>query len=244
MSDSPIIELDSVDSTNNYAMRLIDADKAQPGLTICARRQSAGKGQRGRVWVDAHGESLLMSIIVRPGMEIRDQFLFSVAKALAVAKVLQKLNKSWNLRIKWPNDIIINDKKAGGILIENILRGSNWTHSIIGIGVNVNQERMPEQLPNSTSLRAATGKEYNIREIREQLRLQILANTVMPAPAKTLLKQYNDLLFRKGEHQAFSNGGETWVTTIRGVKQDGALEVQLEDGTITQYYHGQVVWEW
>src|SRR6478672_5010264 len=105
--DAPIIELDNIDSTNNYAMRLIDADKAQPGLTIVARRQESGKGQRGKIWVDSHGESVLMSIIVKPGMEIKDQFLFSISIALAVAHSLKYLNNDWDLKIKWPNDIII-----------------------------------------------------------------------------------------------------------------------------------------
>ena len=138
-SHLPIIELDSIDSTNNYAMQLIDANKAQHGLTIVTQSQSEGKGQRGKTWLDAPGQSLLMSIIIHPKKEINDQFVFNAAVAVAIANVLQKSNHNWDIRIKWPNDIIINAKKAGGILIENILRGSRWTHSVVGLGLNVKQ---------------------------------------------------------------------------------------------------------
>jgi BirA family biotin operon repressor/biotin-[acetyl-CoA-carboxylase] ligase len=244
LADAPIIELDNVDSTNNYAMRLIDADKAQPGLTIVARRQEAGKGQRGKTWVDSHGESVLMSIIVKPGMEIREQFLFSISIALAVAYSLKYLHNDLDLKIKWPNDIIINDKKAGGILIENILRGNKWTHSIVGVGINVNQQQMPESLPNSISLCMAAGETFDIGKIREKLRLQILANTVIPPTAKALVKYYNDLLYRRGMSQQFRTDEGTFYATILSVAPDGALELQMADGSTHKYYHGQVMWEW
>ena len=120
LSEYPIIELDSIDSTNNYAMQLIDANKAQHGLTIVAQKQLAGKGQRGNTWADTPGESLLMSIIAMPDRAIHEQFVFSASVAVAIAKVLQKLNNNWQVNVKWPNDIIVNDKKAGGILIENV----------------------------------------------------------------------------------------------------------------------------
>jgi BirA family biotin operon repressor/biotin-[acetyl-CoA-carboxylase] ligase len=244
LSDAPIIELDTVDSTNNYAMRLIDADKAQPGLTITAKRQEQGKGQRGKSWADAHGESLLMSVVVKPEMEIKDQFLFSISITLAIANVLQKLHDGWQLKIKWPNDIIINDKKAGGILIENVLRGSKWTHSIIGLGLNVNQPTMPHALPNATSLAIAAGEAFDIYAIQEQLRTRILANTVIPPPAKILLKDFNALLYKGNMRQRFSDGQRSWEATLLGVKEDGKLEVILEDGTVTSYIHGQVIWVW
>src|SRR5690606_38514963 len=117
--DNPIIELDEIDSTNNYAMGLLNADKACMGLTIVARSQTKGKGQRGRVWQDQPGASLSMSMIVEPERGLDAQFVFIAQVALAVADALQGLDNNMDVAIKWPNDIIINDKKAGGILIEN-----------------------------------------------------------------------------------------------------------------------------
>src|SRR6187399_2669256 len=106
-----MLKFDSLDSTNNYAMQLIDADKAVHGLTILAGRQTAGKGQRGRIWSDEPGESLLMSIIVRPTFDLQAQPLFLAAIAVTIADTISQLLPEDSVRIKWPNDILIGDKK-------------------------------------------------------------------------------------------------------------------------------------
>src|SRR5690606_18341153 len=121
---------------------------------IVAEQQHSGKGQRGRHWQDEAGASLLMSLIIAPQKPVNQQFIFSAAVAIAVAQVVSELLPNQQIAIKWPNDLIINDKKAGGILIENILRGSTWSYAVAGIGLNVNQTLLP-QLPNATSLRLA-----------------------------------------------------------------------------------------
>lgn len=244
MLDSSIIELDSIDSTNNYAMQLIDADKAQPGLTIVAQNQTGGKGQRGKTWVGIPGQSLLMSIITTPGRANSEQFAFNAQVATAIADVLRKLSDTWELRIKWPNDIIINDKKAGGVLIENVIRGSRWTHSVIGLGLNVKQEHFPPDLPNAISLKMALGHDVNMVQLRDDLREEIFNNTLYPLPAESSMKRYNEFLYKKGQKQRFSNSAGQWDATVLGVLADGSVQVQLEDGGIVSYYHGHIVWEW
>ena len=243
MSHLPIIELDITDSTNNYAMQLIDADKAPHGRTIVARSQTGGKGQRGKSWADTPGESLLMSVITAPGRPITDQFVFNSSVAVAIANVLQKLYAGWNVRIKWPNDIIINDKKAGGILIENILRGSRWAHSVIGLGLNIKQRSFPTDLPYATSLNIASGHNFDVAEIRDAVRESIIAVTNNPLVALDM-NAYNELLYKRGMKQSFVNAGGKWDATIIQVYPNGMLEVQLEDGTIVCYQHGQALWDW
>ncbi|MGC4058816.1 MAG: biotin--[acetyl-CoA-carboxylase] ligase [Chitinophagaceae bacterium] len=130
--DAPIIRLDSVDSTNNYAAGLIDADKAYHGLTVLANCQTQGKGQRGNVWKDLPGESVLMSVVLEPSRPVDRQFELSALVAAAVAEVLRDILSYSDIFIKYPNDIIINDKKAAGILIENVLRGALWTQCYSG----------------------------------------------------------------------------------------------------------------
>src|SRR5690606_23377330 len=144
--------------TNNYAMQLIDADTAQPGLTVTAGEQTHGKGQRGRVWEAATGDNVLMSIVLAPGQVVDRQFAFLTAVAVAVADTLLDVYEHWDVRIKWPNDIIVNDKKAGGILIENVLKGGVWAYSVVGLGLNVLQYEFPPSLPHAISLRMAAGK--------------------------------------------------------------------------------------
>ena len=241
--DSPIIELDSIDSTNNYAMQLIDANKAQQGMTIVAKTQYAGKGQRGKTWIAEPGDSLLMSVIILPQQQINQQFEFNAAVTAAIANVLQKLLTGSIIRIKWPNDIIINDKKAGGILIENVLRGSRWTHSVIGLGLNVLQDRFPDELPHATSLKMA-GKDIDLAALRDELRHAITVAGIYPQPAGDAMAGYNALLYKKGQQQAFTDGTDTWMVTINRAHKDGTLEVALADGTIVFYHHGQAMWDW
>jgi BirA family biotin operon repressor/biotin-[acetyl-CoA-carboxylase] ligase len=242
--DAPIIQLDTIDSSNNYAMRLADADTAQAGLTIVAVSQTQGKGQRGHNWADNPGDSLLMSIITHPQHGLDRQFVFSATVAVAIANVLQKLSEQCDVRIKWPNDIIINDKKAGGILIENIIRGNNWAYAIVGLGLNVNQHRFPDELPNATSLHLAAGRRFDIDELMNKLRTEVLTLTAQLPSADEIMQQYNDYLYRREAFQTFGNNADEWLAEILHVAADGKLHVRLADGTIAGYTHGSVEWVW
>lgn len=238
-----IVELDLTDSTNNYAMHLIDGNKAQHGMTIVAQSQTAGKGQRGKEWVDMPGQSLLMSIILYPGRKIQEQFLFSISIAVAIANVLQKLNNSWKVNIKWPNDIIINDKKAGGVLIENVLRGATWAHSVVGLGLNVLQNTFPEELPYATSLFWASGIEYKVTDILHLIREAIIIEADTRQPDEVLLVKYNAALYKKGQQQVFSDAmNRRWSAKVLDINADGTLNVQLENGEKSCYQHGQYIW--
>ena len=118
---SPFIELQSVDSTNNYARELIHAGMSQHGQAIFAHEQWAGKGQRGRHWVSEKGQNMALSILLQPkSLLINRQFELSAAIALAVHQALVQYVPEY-LTIKWPNDLYWQDRKAGGILIENLL---------------------------------------------------------------------------------------------------------------------------
>jgi BirA family transcriptional regulator, biotin operon repressor / biotin---[acetyl-CoA-carboxylase] ligase len=242
--EAPIVELDSIDSTNNYAMRLIDADTAQAGLTIVATMQTNGKGQRGNHWRDTPSESLLMSIIIAPVHTLRDQFVYNACVTVAIAEILQNLCENIDVRIKWPNDVIINDKKAGGVLIENVLRGNEWSFSIIGIGLNILQAYFPAELPNATSIYAQSGKIFDVTELGRTLRAAILQKVYSGAMVEEIMKDYNDYLYRRFLKQRFTDGTTEWDATVLQARQDGQLEVQLEDGRLTSYTHGIVGWKW
>jgi BirA family biotin operon repressor/biotin-[acetyl-CoA-carboxylase] ligase len=241
--EAPIVRLHQVDSTNNHAARMIDADKAQAGLTILAEEQAAGKGQRGNVWKDEPGQSLLMSIIIYPNVATDGQFSFNAAVAVAVAQVLQKLVPQIDVKIKWPNDIIVNDKKAAGILIENTFRGSNWSHSIIGLGLNVLQSYFPPELPNAHSLFLATHKLFSIEELMQLLREQIIRNTYNNN-LQPFLTEYNRLLYKLGKQQKFMNQEQEFSAEIMGVNNNGQLVLKHADGRTEAYTHGILTWIW
>lgn len=223
-------------------MQLVNDDKAHHGLTITARSQYSGKGQRGRKWADSPNKSLLMSMVLTPRLPISGQFAFSASVATAIANILQKLLHGCTVYVKWPNDIIINDKKAGGILIENALRGNMWTHSIVGLGLNVLQSHFPQELPDATSLRIATGEEYDIESIRDQVRSALLALSARPSSIPDILEQYNEVLYKRGQLQKFGTEEGTWNATVIQAHEDGTLEVLTEDSRIAFYTHGDVKW--
>ena len=244
-TDLKLIELEFTDSTNNYAMQLVNDDKAHPGTTVIARSQGDGKGQRGRKWTDTPGESLLMSVVVAPKQPLTEQFVFSASVAVAIANVLQNMVGDNPVTIKWPNDIIINDKKAGGILIENVLRGSNWTHSVIGFGLNVNQTGFPDELSNATSLQIATGKNFEINALARQIGEHILASSLFPKSAQRIMENYNELLYRKGMMQHFEDSGTMREAKIICVNADGAIELRFAGANRPEcYHHGQINWVW
>ncbi len=225
-------------------MRLIDADTAQAGLTIVATEQTQGKGQRGRQWKDTPGESLLTSIICCPQCSLDEQFVFNAAVAVAIAEVLNELYEGWNVRIKWPNDIVINDRKAGGILIENVLRGNHWSFSIIGLGLNIAQTEFPAELPFATSLKLASGKDFSVKHIFERLRKNVLSKVGASLNGDVVMKDYNDYLYRKDCDQKFTDGSQEWPATIRSTGSNGMLQVELADGRTLHYNHGVAHWKW
>lgn len=236
---APIIRCDSIDSTNNYAAQLADAETAQEGLTIVAQNQTAGKGQRGNTWQDQPGQALLMSILLYPQLPLEQQFLFSAAIAVAVVDALQSLDKDLQVAIKFPNDIIINDKKAAGILIENALRGSTWAHAIVGLGLNVFQRSFSEQLPHATSLILQSHKNWDIDSLMHAVRAHIAQRHTGNA-----LARYNQLLYRRGQHNYFEKEGNIFDAQVIGVNPEGQLLLSLADGSTQALAHGSFTWIW
>ena len=235
-----IVFLDTVDSSNNYAMRAVDDGRAEHGFTVVARRQSDGRGQRGRAWFSGdRAESLLMSTVLRPAVGIEAQWAFSVAVSVAVRHAIADAYPGLDLRIKWPNDLIAGDKKAGGILIENSIRGGEWVWAVVGIGVNVCQETLPPDLVNATSLRMVTGIEVRVEELARRV-----ADALVAVPDGDAFEEYNRWLYRYHAVQEFWQDGEVFNARILGVSPAG--ELMLEDGLgqCRSYRHGELEWVW
>jgi len=172
---APLIELPSIDSTNIYAMEQIKAGKAISGSCYNTPFQTHGKGQHGRVWESEKGQNLLCSYVLelkslnptkKWGPE--DQKGLSAAVAIG-AKAFFGAHAGDETLIKLPNDIYWRDRKAGGILIENSLRGTEWTWAVIGIGFNINQTSFSPDAPNPVSLRQITGRQWEIARLQTEL---------------------------------------------------------------------------
>ena len=241
----PFIELQSVDSTNNYALQLIHEGLAQHGTLVLAHHQTAGKGQRGKTWVAEAGRNLTMSLIIKPGKLLPgNQFRLSCAVAIGTLRSFRQYAGN-EVKIKWPNDIYWRDRKAGGILIENLIRSGNettdpWPWSVIGIGINVNQPAFPEGIGNPVSLMQITGKTYSIPDLARSLAAEILSATSQPDHFPTQLAEYNSHLFKKGEQVTLKKGSRVFATRIEGVDETGCLVTR--NGIEEEFTFGEVEW--
>ena len=182
-------------------MARIHEGMASDGLVCLAHHQWAGKGQRGKSWLDEPGQNLIMSLVIEPGiLKISQQFLFSTAVALGILDLIQTID-SGNWRIKWPNDIYWNDRKAAGILIESIIKGKNWPFAVVGIGMNLNQASFPEEISNAISLKQITNLNYEPVSIARKLVLSIQNRIrLLRKDPDKILSEFNHSLYKRNEY--------------------------------------------
>lgn len=161
-----IVSLPIVDSTNNYLKdELSKSAPLHEGTVILAEHQFAGRGQTNNSWETEPGKNLTFSILLKPVfLAPGNQFILNKAISIAINDVLSGIIGD-TVKIKWPNDIYVNDEKLGGILIENFIQGAAWKHAIIGIGLNINQTEFPAHLKNATSLKKITHTDHDIYQI-------------------------------------------------------------------------------
>ena len=171
----PLIELSEIDSTNMYAMEQIHAQKALSGSVYQTDFQTNGKGQHGRIWESHRGENLLCTYVLElnalkqgKNWVPSEQLGLSAAVALGSQAFFMEFAGE-ETKIKKPNDIYWRDRKAGGILIENIVRGTDWTWTVIGIGLNINQTQFSNEAGNPVSLKQITGKDWDIKAMQKKL---------------------------------------------------------------------------
>lgn len=214
---------------------------ARHGMAWFAHDQFKGKGQREKSWNSAAGENIILSIAIQPGTEItKKPFRMSAAIALLIVDFLKAVS-SHNYCIKWPNDIYFNDRKAGGILIENVWSGNEWKWCVAGIGININQLQFPAELANPTSLYLITGNDYDVVALSRQLHNKIVSEIGNLVQQPNLIKSYNENLFAKDKQVLFSTPSESFVAEVAGVNEDGKL--LLRDYPERAYAHGELVWE-
>ena len=172
---APLIELSTIDSTNIYAMRHIKEGLAKSGSCYTADFQTHGKGQHGRVWESSKGQNILCSYILElkkldahKNWAPTDQIGFSAAIALG-ARAFFGAFAGPETKIKKPNDSYFRDRKAGGLLIENLVRGKEWTWTVIGIGMNINQSSFSSAATNPISLQEITKQSWDLKTMQQHL---------------------------------------------------------------------------
>ena len=234
-----IIELKEISSTNDYALELVRTENVPEFTVIRADFQTKGRGQIGNHWVADSGKNLLFSVILHPThIAANNQFILSQCVSLALSRTVSLFCD--DVSIKWPNDLYVGDKKIAGILIENLLNGKNIASSIIGIGLNVNQENFIGA-ENPISLRNILHNNLNIKEILI-LFLQELQSlyTIIPAQNETIRRDYLAHLYLLGKQAQYKDKDGTFTGAISSVSDDGKLHIIDSTGQERAYYFKEV----
>jgi BirA family biotin operon repressor/biotin-[acetyl-CoA-carboxylase] ligase len=235
------IELPTVNSTNIYAMEQVHARLAKHGTAIFAHEQTQGKGQRGKTWNSSKDENIILSVVYEPvSLHPASAFYLSASVALACYRFC-KFYTGDEMSIKWPNDLYWRDRKAGGILIENLVRGQLWEFSIAGIGLNINQVTFPTELHNPISFRQITGKSFPIVTLANELCGYLQESwSILVNNHEQITAEYNEALFKRGQQVRLKQASRIFEARVDGVNNNGQLEVFTS--VPEQFNFGEVSW--
>ncbi len=235
-----IIVKNEIESTNNYAKQMV-SDKPGEGTVVLAQFQYGGRGQQGNYWESEAGKNLLFSVILYPRfLDAGSQFYLSKIVSLALVDLLQE--ETDDVKIKWPNDIYVGNRKIAGILIENSVKGAVLDFSVVGIGLNLNQERFFSDAPNPVSLKQLSTKTYEVREQLDKL-LRLLENwyNFLASDSFELIDvTYLHHLLGYRRWRVYRAGDDEFEAKIAGVGEFGQLQLQLRNDEIREFMFKEV----
>ncbi len=223
-------------------MEKAHAGLATHGMAWFAHDQNAGKGQRGKSWFSEPGKNIALSLVLQPElMDNPHQFYLSAAMALACFEFFCSYAGE-ETKIKWPNDLYWRDRKAGGILIENIFQGNKWKFGVVGIGININQLNFGLDLNNPVSLKQITGKNFDPLVLAKELYgLLVKKSAELNASSfNDILAAYNQNLYRQNEKVMLKKGNMVFESVVKGITPLGQLHTI--DTTERYFDFGEVEW--
>lgn len=217
-------------STNDLAIQLSHQPHTSEGTVVITNHQTSGRGQRGNTWESSPGQNFTFSFLIKPTfLSVIDQFYLPMFTSLALADYLTEKTEEI-VQIKWPNDILVRGKKICGILIENQLKGSAFSNSIVGIGLNMNQKRFNGIA--ATSLYDVTGVESDLvvehERILEKLEQRYLQ--LRRKDYKEMKRTYLSKLYWIDEEHTFLASGVEFLGVIRGIHETGKLAIETTQG--------------
>ena len=237
-----LICLDSVDSTNDYIKKLAE-EGAPHGTLAVADYQSGGKGRRGRAWVTPHGSAIAMSILVRPQLAPEKASMMTLVAGMAVAKSVKEVT-GLDVKIKWPNDVVIRGKKISGTLTEMSMELGAIHYIVIGTGINANVTEFPEEIQDiATSLILEKGEKVDRAAIicAHMEAFEDFYDRFMEYGDMTLLREdYQELLVNQNQQVRVLEPGNEYTGIARGIDELGQLLVEKEDGSMVKVYAGEV----
>ena len=232
-----IIKLNAIDSTNSFLRQLSAEESIDDYTVVVTEHQTNGRGQMGAKWESQNAKNLMFSVFKKvSGLDVESHFYLSMAVSLAVFEALRTFQIN-ALKIKWPNDILSEQQKLCGILIENVIKQNQLQSSIIGIGINMNQTTF-DNLPNATSMQVVSGNHFVRDEVLQEVLKQLKHYlSILDSKQYELLKlAYEDNLFRKDKPSTFKGiDGKLFSGYIKGVSDLGYLEVLIEDDIVKSF---------
>lgn len=243
-----LLILEEATSTNSYLMQLVQSsEETIPSLfSVLALNQVEGRGQRGSQWHSKPQEDLTFSFVLRSG-GLRPTELYAVSEFAAVgllktiARYLDEEQKR-RLSIKWPNDIYYGEHKIAGILIENSITGDKIDYSVVGIGLNLNEQHFAPELPNPISLKQITGQSYEPLEVHARLmrRFGFMREDFHLGNYAEVHRLYMHRLYRREGLHNYTDKDGTFKAEIADVLPSGHLVLQREDGSRSTYAFKEV----
>jgi len=232
-----IIKLNATDSTNSFLRRMGQSLPLDDFTVVVAKYQSNGRGQMGTQWSSESGKNLMFSVYRKiTDLRIDNSFYISMVAALSVYDAVMQLGLI-QVKLKWPNDILADQKKIAGILIENILKQNDFRGTIIGVGLNVNQTDF-NNLPKASSLRMLLGKTLDLDEVLDTIlvKMQYYFSILEVGDFQKLKQAYEAKLYRKDKPSTFKDvEGNMFSGFIRGVSESGNLLVEVEDHIVKEF---------
>lgn len=229
--------LEQVESTNSFLGELLKKERIPEGFVVVARHQTAGRGQAHAKWKSEPGKNLLLSFVFYPSfVSVPDLFQINKAFSLGVSDLVKNISGE-KISIKWPNDIYHKDRKIAGILLENNLNSSSIQQTILGIGLNVNQDDFPKEVPNPTSLSLLCGKQFDCDEVLNELCSCLEARYLQLKRAEysVLDTDFTNRLYRKDEWHLFMSERKEFEGMIKGVDKRGRMLV-MHRNEIERFY--------
>lgn len=240
MTKYKIKYLQEAGSTNDYMKKLMSDRQIEEGTVILADYQNSGRGRGKNSWYSGRGLNLTFSVLLLPGIHATNFFYLTEILSLTIVDFLN----SYRIKacIKWPNDIYVGDDKIAGILIENIIMGNKIVKSIAGVGINVNEENFPEDIPNPTSMKIITQKTFIKDALMDILfdKFDLRYKQLISGDMESMHNEYNHHLYKRGILSEYSQKKNTFQAVLKEVRPSGEIVLVTKNNSENTYLFGEI----
>lgn len=229
---------DKIDSTNNFAKEWLRNHKLDSNCVIATNEQFSGRGHQSNKWLTQPGKNLIFTIVKSIQLPVKNQYTLSQAVCLGIIDFLTE--NDIEATVKWPNDIYCGDMKIAGILVENILRGTDIRQSIIGVGLNANQIVFPPEAGRPCSMQQLTGMTYDLKKLLISCSNSI-GNRVLSINYESINDEFHRHLYNINKLQHFqTKNGKPFAARIQYVDDDGRLTIKTKNGEIKKFFFKEI----